>query len=69
MRSSRPIRTSPANSCFPVKSGGAFEISGLQNHVTQQGSTYNGTGNLIIHMVNSGSGGYDAISADSREHQ
>jgi hypothetical protein len=51
--------TKPCKLLFPVKSGGAFEISGLQNHVTQQGSTYNGTGNLIIHLANSGSGGYD----------
>ena len=49
----------PCKFLFPVKSGGAFEISGLQNHVTQQGSTYNGTGNLIIHLANASSGGYD----------
>ncbi len=49
----------PCKFLFPVRSGGAFEISGLQNHVTQQGTTYNGTGNLIIHMANAGSGGYD----------
>jgi len=56
------VASDPSKPCqllFPVKSGGAFEISGLQNHVTQQGSTYNGTGNLIIHLANSGSGGYD----------
>ncbi len=29
----------PCKFLFPVKSGGAFEISGLQNHVTQQGTT------------------------------
>ena len=50
--------TKPCKFLFPVKSGGTFEISGLQNHVTQQGGTYNGTGNLILHMVNTGSGGY-----------
>lgn len=49
----------PCKFLFPVKSGGAFEISGLQNHVTQQGTTYNGTGNLIVHLANSSSGGYD----------
>jgi hypothetical protein len=49
----------PCNFLFPVKSGGAFEISGLQSGVTQQGTTYNGTGNLIIYMANAGSGGYD----------
>jgi hypothetical protein len=49
----------PCKFLFPVKSGGAFEISGLQNHVTQQGSTYSGTGNLILHLANSSSKGYD----------
>ncbi len=56
------VASDPTKACkflFPVKSGGAFEISGLQNHVTQQGSTYNGTGNLILHMANAGSKGYD----------
>jgi hypothetical protein len=55
------VASDPAKPCkflFPVQSGGAFEISGLQNHVTQQGGTYNGTGSLILHMVNTGSGGY-----------
>ena len=51
--------TKPCKFLFPVRSGGAFEISGLQNHVTQQGTTYNGTGNLIIHLANAGSLGYD----------
>ncbi len=49
----------PCKFLFPVKSGGAFEVSGLQNGVTHQGSTYNGTGNLIIHMANASAGGYD----------
>ena len=55
------VASDPAKPCkflFPIQSGGAFEISGLQNHVTQQGGTYNGTGSLILHMVNTGSGGY-----------
>ena len=51
--------TKPCKFLFPVRSGGAFEISGLQNHVTQQGTTYSGTGNLIIHLANASSGGYD----------
>lgn len=50
--------TKPCKFLFPVRSGGAFEISGLQNHVTQQGGVYNGTGNLILHMANTGSGSY-----------
>ena len=49
----------PCKFLFPVKSGGSFEISGIQNHVTQQGSTYSGTGNLILHLANSSSQGYD----------
>ena len=49
----------PCKFLFPVKSGGAFEVSGLQNGVTQQGSTYDGTGNLIIYMANTGTGAYD----------
>jgi hypothetical protein len=50
----------PCKFLFPVKSGGSFEISGLQNHLTKQGTKYSGTGNLIIHLANSSSGGYDA---------
>jgi hypothetical protein len=49
----------PCKFLFPVKSGGAFEISGLQKGVTQSGNTYNGTGNLKIYMANSSSQGYD----------
>lgn len=49
----------PCKFSFPVKSGGSFEISGLQNGVTQQGGKYSGTGNLIIHLANGSSGGYD----------
>ena len=48
----------PCKFMFPVKSGGAFEISGLQSGVTQQGSTFSGTGKLIIHMATGGSGAY-----------
>jgi hypothetical protein len=60
----------PCKFLFPVQSGGAFEISGLQNSVTHQGSTYSGTGKLIIHMANAQSGsngqsGYDQYPAIS----
>lgn len=48
----------PCKFLFPVKSGGTFEISGLQSGVAQQGSTYNGTGKLIIHMATGGSHAY-----------
>ena len=41
------------------KSGGGFEISGLQNNVVKTGTKYSGTGNLIIHLANNSSGGYD----------
>ena len=56
------IASDPKKPCkflFPANNGEEFEISGLQNHVTQQGTTYSGTGNLIIHLANSGSEGYD----------
>jgi hypothetical protein len=49
----------PCKFLFPANNGDEFEISGLQNHVTQQGATYNGTGNLILHLANSSSEGYD----------
>jgi hypothetical protein len=49
----------PCKFLFPANNGEEFEISGLQNHVTQQGTTYNGTGNLIVHLANSGSESYD----------
>ena len=50
----------PCKFLFPVKSGGTFEISGLQNHLSKQGTKFSGTGNLIVHLANSSSGGYDA---------
>jgi hypothetical protein len=56
------VASDPSQPCkfmFPVKSGGAFEIGGLQGNVTKQGTKYSGTGNLIIHMANASSGGYD----------
>jgi hypothetical protein len=56
------VASDPSKPCkflFSVRSGGSFEISGIQNHVTQQGGTYSGTGNLILHLANSSSGGYD----------
>lgn len=49
----------PCNFLFPVQSGGAFTITGIQNHVTGQNGVYNGTGSLIIKMANGSSGGYD----------
>jgi hypothetical protein len=56
------VASDPKKPCmflFPANNGEEFEITGLQNHVTQQGTTYNGTGNLVIHFANSGSEGYD----------
>lgn len=56
------VASDPTKACkflFPANNGEQFEISGLQNHVTQQGTTYNGTGNLILHLANAGSEGYD----------
>jgi hypothetical protein len=48
----------PCKFLFAV-SDGSFEIDGIQNHVTKNGTKYNGTGNLILHLANSSSGGYD----------
>ncbi|MGO9084695.1 MAG: hypothetical protein ACLQBK_05665 [Candidatus Sulfotelmatobacter sp.] len=56
------VAADPSKACkflFPVKSGGGFEISGLQNNVVKNGTKYTGTGNLIIHLANNSSGGYD----------
>jgi hypothetical protein len=56
------VASDPNQPCkfkFPVKSGGSFEIGGLQGHITKNGTKYSGTGNLIIHMANASSGGYD----------
>ncbi|MGA7561409.1 MAG: IPT/TIG domain-containing protein [Terriglobales bacterium] len=47
----------PCKFLFPV-SDGTFEIDGLQNHVTRNGTRYTGTGNLIIQLANASSGGY-----------
>ncbi len=43
--------TQPCTFHFPVAGGGHFDVSGLQNHITRSGSTYSGTGNLIIHLA------------------
>ena len=59
MRSLHPIPRSRASFCSLSRAAERSRSAGLQNHVTQQGSTYNGTGNLIIHLANASSGGYD----------
>jgi hypothetical protein len=51
--------TKPCKFLFPVTSGGAFEVEDIQGHVTEQGTEYSGNGNLIIHLANQSSGGYD----------
>lgn len=56
------VQSDPSKPCkflFPVASGGTFEIDDIQGHVTQQGTKYSGSGNLIVHLANSSSGGYD----------
>ncbi len=56
------VASDPTKACkffFPANNGEEFEISGLQNHVTRQGTTYNGSGNLILHLANAGSESYD----------
>ena len=47
-----PIRRKPCKFLFPVTSGGAFEIADIQGHITQQGTQYSGSGNLVIHLAN-----------------
>lgn len=56
------VQADPSKPCkflFPVTSGGAFEVEDIQGHTTQQGTQYSGSGNLIIHLANQTSGGYD----------
>ncbi len=48
----------PCKFLFAV-SDGSYEIDGIQNHLTKNGTKYTGTGNLIVHLANSSSGGYD----------
>ncbi len=60
------VQSDPSKPCkflFPVTSGGAFEIADIQGHITQQGTQYSGSGNLVIHLANQSSAtsgdGYD----------
>ncbi len=49
------VQSDPSKPCkflFPVTSGGAFEIADIQGHITQQGTQYSGSGNLVIHLAN-----------------
>lgn len=57
------VQSDPSKPCkflFPVASGGSFEVEDIQGHVTQQGTKYSGSGNLIIHMANTSS--YDTYA-------
>ena len=36
---------------FPVKDGGFFEVTGLQNHATESGGKWNGTGTLLFNLA------------------
>jgi hypothetical protein len=47
----------PCKFLFPVTSGGAFEVEDLQ--LTGQSTQYSGSGNLVVHLANQSSGGYD----------
>lgn len=54
------VQSDPSKPCkflFPVTSGGSFEVEDIQGNVTQQGTKYSGSGNLIVHLANSS--GYD----------
>ncbi len=56
------VASNPSQPCkflFPVKSGGSFVITGIQNNITGQNGVYNGHGALVINMANGASGGYD----------
>ncbi len=56
------VQSDPSKPCkflFPVASGGAFDIEDIQGHVTQQGTKYSGSGNLIVRLANQTSGDYD----------
>ena len=60
------VQSDPSKPCkflFPVTSGGAFEIADIQGHITQEGTQYSGSGNLVIHLANQSSArsgdGYD----------
>lgn len=41
----------PCKFLFPVQDGGSFEVTGLQNHVTESGGKWNGTGTLLINLA------------------
>ena len=43
----------PCKFLFPVKDGGTFEVTGLQNHATESGGKWNGTGTLLINLASS----------------
>ena len=54
------VQADPSKPCkflFPVTSGGAFEVEDLE--LTQQGTLYAGSGNLVVHLANQSSGSYD----------
>ncbi|MGA2888564.1 MAG: IPT/TIG domain-containing protein [Terracidiphilus sp.] len=56
------VQSDPSKPCkflFPVTSGGAFEVEDIQGHITQQGTKYSGSGNLIVHLANKSSNSYD----------
>ena len=56
------VASDPSKPCkflFPVTSGGSFEIEDIQGNLTQQGTQYSGSGNLIVRLANASSGGYD----------
>ena len=54
--------TKPCKFLFPVTSGGSFEIGDIQGHVTQQGTKYSGSGNLIVRLANETSQSYDIFA-------
>jgi hypothetical protein len=50
---------------FPVKDGGSFEVTGLQNHVTESNGVWNGTGTLLINLAaTNGYAEYPGVAID-----
>ncbi|HUJ31730.1 MAG TPA: hypothetical protein VLY23_10660 [Candidatus Acidoferrum sp.] len=41
----------PCKFMFPVKDGGYFEVTGLQNNATESGGKWNGTGTLLFNLA------------------
>ncbi len=55
----------PCKFAFPVLGGGTFEVTGLQNHVTESNGAWNGTGTLLINLASkTGYVNYPGVAID-----